>query len=311
MTAVTDEYRIDKNAMRASFDRAAESYDDSAVLQREVCARMVERLQVMRVQPSLILDLGAGTGISAQALGQQYPAARIVALDIAEAMLRRAGERDGAVGRVAPVCSDMEVLPLAAGSVDMVFSNLALQWTSRLEQVLDELCRVLRPGGLLIFSTFGPDTLKELRASWSAADGFTHVNAFLDMHDVGDAVMGEGFAEPVMEVEHFTLTYTDPRDLMRDLKALGAHNSTAGRPRGLTGRRRLTAALDAYEQYRDVSGRLPATYEVVYGHAWAPQGAQAGGQGPGTAVDQMRRSMQVELELARRIAAGSEPDSDA
>jgi malonyl-CoA O-methyltransferase len=141
--------------------------------------------------------------------------------------------------------------------------------------VFRECARVLRPGGLLTFTSFGPDTLKELRAAWASADDFTHVNRFIDMHDLGDALLRAGLAEPVMDVERYTLTYTDVRALMRDLKAIGAHNVNAGRPRGLTGRRALERMTAAYERERR-DGCLPATYEVVYGQAWAPVGAPRG-----------------------------------
>jgi malonyl-CoA O-methyltransferase len=142
-------------------------------------------------------------------------------------------------------------------------------------QVFRECRRVLKPGGLLTFTTFGPDTLVELRRAWAAADGHTHVNRFIDMHDLGDALVRSGFAEPVMDVERFTLTYAEVRDLMRDLKAIGAHNANAGRPRGLTGRGALARMTEAYEEYRR-DGRLPATHEVVYGQAWRPAGDPRG-----------------------------------
>jgi malonyl-CoA O-methyltransferase len=128
---------------------------------------------------------------------------------------------------------------------------------------------VLKPGGLLTFTTFGPDTLVELRRAWAAADGRTHVNRFIDMHDLGDALLRAGLAEPVMDVERYTLTYAGVRDLMRDLKAIGARNANAGRPRALTGKQALATMLAAYETLRR-DGRLPATFEVVYGQAWSP-----------------------------------------
>jgi malonyl-CoA O-methyltransferase len=154
----------------------------------------------------------------------------------------------------------------------MLFSSLMLQWCNDPDRVLRECRRVLRPGGVLHFSTLGPDTLIELRRSWQAADPVhAHVSRFIDMHDLGDALGRAGFAEPVLDVERITLTYDDARDLMRDLKAIGAHNATAGRARGLTGRQTLARMLAAYEGYRR-DGKLPATYEVVFGQAWCPTG---------------------------------------
>ena len=167
-------------------------------------------------------------------------------------------------------------MPLADASVDVVYSNLMLQWCDDLDALFAEFRRVLKPRGLLTFSTFGPDTLKELRAAWASVDGHTHVHRFIDMHDIGDALVRAGLSEPVLDVERFTLTYEDVQALMRDLKAIGAHNAAAGRAPGLTGRGRLRAMSAAYERYRS-AGRLPASYEVVYGQAWgrAPAVASA------------------------------------
>ncbi len=267
-------FQIDKHLARLAFEKSAAGYDEAAVLQREVADRVLERLDVMKSVPKRILDVGAGTGYCTRALMQRYGKARVVALDLAEGMLHTARAGQGWMsrlrGRQTFVCGDAEALPLADASVDMLFSNLTLQWCSDLEATFAEFRRVLSPGGLLLFTTFGPDTLHELRASWRAVDGHSHVNAFMDMHDVGDALLRGRFENPVMDMEYLTLTYPDVRRLMRDLKQIGAHNVTAGRPRGLTGPQRLRAVEAAYEQYRreDV---LPATYEVIYGHAWVPE----------------------------------------
>ena len=161
-------------------------------------------------------------------------------------------------------------MPFADMSFELVYASLVLQWCEDLDATFLEWRRLLKPHGLLLFSTLGPDTLKELRAAWSEVDGFNHVNRFLDMHDIGDALIRAGFVEPVMDVEHMTLTYEDAASLMRDLKRIGAHNVTAGRSHRLTGRGRLAAFTQAYERWRR-DGRLPATYEVVYGTAWAPK----------------------------------------
>ncbi|HLB84230.1 MAG TPA: methyltransferase domain-containing protein, partial [Steroidobacteraceae bacterium] len=186
------------------------------------------------------------------------------------AMLREVARRDAA-GRIELLCATAEAMPLPDASFDLVFSNLMLQWCADPQAVFRECSRVLRPGGLLTFTSFGPDTLKELRSAWAAADGYTHVNRFIDMHDLGDAMLRAGLAEPVMDAELYTLTYPDVGGLMRDLKAIGAHNVNAGRARGLTGRRALERMTAAYEGERH-DERLPATYEVVYGQAWAAVG---------------------------------------
>ncbi|HFD79224.1 MAG TPA: malonyl-[acyl-carrier protein] O-methyltransferase BioC [Gammaproteobacteria bacterium] len=258
----------DKSLARRSFAAAAASYDGAAVLQQEIGRRLLERLDLVRLRPQRILDLGAGTGQCLPGLLRRYRGAEVVALDIALPMLQRARARGRWLRRPRCVCADAERLPFADARFDLVFSNLMLQWSLDIEAAFRELQRILRPGGLLLFTTFGPDTLHELRDSWGQADGYSHVNAFADMHDLGDALVRSRFADPVMDVERLTVTYPDLGKLMRELKQIGAHNVTAGRPRGLTGKGRLRRLESAYERYRR-DGVLPASYEVVYGHAWA------------------------------------------
>lgn len=269
------ETTIDKRLLRLSFERAAATYDGAAVLQREIGSRMLSRLDYVRQQPSLVLDAGCGTGHATADLQKRYPAAGIVALDLAFSMVARACARTSLLRRwsgraLRGVCADIERLPLRAGAIDLLWSNLALQWVNDPLHAFAEFRRVLAPGGLLMFSTFGPDTLKELRDAYRGTDAHTHVNRFIDLHDLGDMLVQSGFADPVMDMEHLTLTYTDVRALMRDLKAIGAHNVTAGRPQGIGARATLATVERNYEQWRR-DGRLPATFEVIYGHAWAPQ----------------------------------------
>jgi malonyl-CoA O-methyltransferase len=280
---------FDKQRVRRAFARAAVDYDAAAVLQREVGARMMERLDVVRLEPQLVLDAGAGTGEQAEGLMRRYRRARVVALDFALPMVRRARERGRWLRRPACLCGDLEHLPLAAGSVDLVYSNLALQWVNDLEATFRECLRVLRPGGLFVFTTFGPDTLMELRAAWAQADPqHVHVSPFLDMHDVGDALVRARFADPVMDVETLRLTYEAIDGVMRDLKAIGAANAAQGRFRAMTGKGRMAAVREAYEVFRGGDGRLPATYEVVYGHAWAPEQRSTAGE-TRVPVDVLRR----------------------
>ena len=260
-------HRLDRAQIRRSFERAARRYDEVAVLQARVRERLVARLDLVKLEPALVLDLGCGTGHAADALARRYPRARVLALDLAEAMLRTARRRHRFRRPAALVCGDLSRLPLPAASANLVFCNLALQWCDDLDAALAELLRVLKPRGLLSFTTFGPDTLKELRAAWAEADAGVHVHDFLDMHDIGDALVRAGFAEPVLDVEMYTLTYADSRAVLRDLEAVGARNASVDRPRGLTGRRRFADFEAAYERFRR-DGVLPATYEVVYGHAW-------------------------------------------
>jgi malonyl-CoA O-methyltransferase len=264
-------FEVDLAAVRRSFDRAAQGYDEAAVLQAEIRSQLLQRLDYVTLEPGVILDVGCGTGHSSRALKDRYPRAQVIALDLAEGMLAEAGRRQSWRRRFARVCGDLARLPLASASVDLVFSSLTLQWCPQPDLAFAEFRRVLRPRGLLNFSTFGPDTLVELRESWSAADGHVHVSRFADMHELGDGLVRAGLAEPVLDVERFTLTYPDVFGLMRDLKAIGAHNASVHRPRGMTGRGRMRAMQAAYETQR-MNGVLPATYEVVFGQAWGPVG---------------------------------------
>ena len=268
---------IDKREVRRSFERAAAAYDAAAILQHEVCRRMLERLDYIRISPEAILDAGTGTGNAVPGLMSRFSGVPLFALDIAVGMLDRARRRlkwwQSVPGMRAPlhaIAADVERLPLANASIGLAWSNLALQWVNDLPATLKEMHRVLQPGGLVMFSTFGPDTLKELRAAYGSVDTRTHVNRFVDMHDIGDMLVHGGFADPVMDMEPFTLTYDDVRGLMRDLKSIGAHNATSGRPGTLTGKATLQAVAAHYERFRS-DGKLPATFEVIYGHAWKPQ----------------------------------------
>lgn len=266
---------FDRYAVQRAFSRAAATYDEHAVLQREVAARLLHRLQWLEVQPRRILDLGCGTGEPAGHLIKAFRGTQLVALDISPAMLKYARRRGHWLKRPRPVCADFTQLPLASASVDLVFSSLAMQWCGQPLKMFTEIRRVLRPDGVLLFSSFGPDTLKELRASWQAADEKIHVHPFMDMHDVGDCAVQAGLQEPVLEREEIVLTYEDVRGVMRDLRNIGAANVFKGRSRSLTGKNTFRRFEQAYECWRQ-SGRLPATYEVVYGTAWSGRTTEAG-----------------------------------
>lgn len=261
-------------AVRRSFDHAARGYDAAAVLQREVAARLDDRLDLMRIRPQRVLDLGSGTGFASPSLSRRFPRAERIALDLAPAMLDQErggrGLRQRWLGQATHfVCGDMHALPLAETSVDLVWSNLALQWADDPLRVFRECRRVLRPEGLLLFTSFGPDTLRELRSTFAQVDAHPHVNRFVDMHDLGDGLLATGFSSPVMEMERITMTYTDLRAMLRDLKAMGAHTVLERDQFGLMGRARWQALVVAYARFAQADGRLPATFEIVYGHAWA------------------------------------------
>jgi len=281
----------DPAGVRRAFGRAARSYDMAAVLQREVGGRMLERLDYIRLQPRHILDLGCGTGAWLGPLRQRYRGAEMLGIDLALPMLQAAAARETfwrrLLGRpsAALVCASADALPLPDASVDLLWSNLMLQWLPDPRPALAEAWRVLRPGGLVMFSSFGPDTLCELRQAF-AGSGPPAVNDFADMHDVGDALVRLRFADPVMDAERLQLTYTDLETVVRDLRAIGATHLHRGRPQGLGGRQRWAEARRRYEAHRGADRRLPATFEVVYGHAWKPDHLPAA---DGTAVVSFRR----------------------
>jgi len=259
---------LSRAAVRLAFDRAARTYDESAVLQRTVADQLIDRFQWLRVQPRVILDVGAGTGYALPHLRKRFRKSHVIGCDIAPLMLKEAKRHCGLWRRSTLFAADGEHLPLASQSVDCIYSNLSLQWMD-LDRAFAEFLRVLRPGGVLTFSTFGPDTLKELRAAWAIVDARPHVHPFVDMHDVGDALIRAGFADPVLDVERFTLTYGTVNEALHDLKRIGAHNAFKSRFTGLTGKARYRSFVAAYDNYRS-AGRLPVTYEVVYGQAWYP-----------------------------------------
>jgi malonyl-CoA O-methyltransferase len=261
---------LDRAAIRRYAARASAGYDGFAVLAAELRGQMQDRLEWIAFTPEAVLDLGCGTGHGAAALATRWPLARVVALDASPAMLVQAGARD-AGGRIERVLADAEATPFPDASFDLVFSNLMLPWCEDIDAVFAEVARILRPRGLFTFTTVGPDTLGELRAAWRSADTASHVHPFTDMHNLGDGLVRAGFAEPVLDVSRFTLTYPDADTLMRDLRATGAQNATSGRARGLTGRGPMEAMAAAYEEFR-IGGTLPASVEVVFGQAWGALG---------------------------------------
>jgi malonyl-CoA O-methyltransferase len=264
-------FSLDRRAVAQAFDRASASYDAAAALQMRVRDDLLARIAELKLEPLAILDLGAGTGHSSRALKRRHPKSLVVAADIAIGMLERAKQQSRWLRRFERVRADAYSLPLRNASVDLVFSSLMLQWCDDLDRVFAEISRVLKPGGAFLFSTFGPGTLSELREAWGAsrAPG-NHVNHFFDPQALGSALMHSGLSEPVLDVERIVVGYPDVLTLMRELKAIGAHNVTRGRPRGLTGSHRLMAMTQAYEtQRRD--GELPATYEVINAVCWGAE----------------------------------------
>ncbi|HEX4479960.1 MAG TPA: malonyl-ACP O-methyltransferase BioC [Rudaea sp.] len=282
---------LDRRHIVSAFGRAAAGYARHATLQRDVEDLLLERLEYVRETPSRVLDVGSGPGRGAAELRKRFSSAQVIALDIAMPMLAQI--RPTWLRPIARACADARELPFADASIDVLYSSLCLQWIEDLPALFGEFRRVLRPGAYLAFSTFGPDSLYELRAAWSAVDDTPHVNGFLDIARVGDALVASGFRDPVLDVEHFTLAYDDAFGLMRDLKGIGATNADVRRMRGLTGKARLQRMIAAYESFRS-DGKLPATYEVIFAHAWAPESSQPrrgeAGEIASFSVDQLRGS---------------------
>ena len=264
------EPRLERAHVRRSFDRASTSYEAAAVLQSRVRAELIERLALVALEPRTVLDLGCGTGQGARELRRRFPRARVIALDLSPGMLREARRRESWRRRFDRVCADGARLPLRPASVDLVVSNLMLPWAVDLDAQLAELRRVLAPRGCLSFSTLGPDTLRELREAFAEIDGAAHVHPFFDLHDIGDALVRAGFADPVMDVDRLSATYAGPEALIGELRGLGATNALATRPRSLAGRARRARLMAALERRRGPNGRLAVSGEVVYGQAWCP-----------------------------------------
>ena len=274
---------FDTRHVRRAFSRSAGGYDAAAQLQHAVEARLLESLDYLddpalqRPAPARVLDLGCGTGRASIAMQQRWPKAEVVGLDLALPMLRQArvaSRRGGWLSnpfarKPAQVCADVRALPLAEASVDVLFSNLCVQWVDDLDALFAGFRRVLRPHGLLLVSTFGPGTLWELRDAFAQADDAPHVSLFADIAGFGDALVRAGFHQPVLDREEEATHYPDLPALMRELRAIGATNALSARRQTLTGRARFAAAASAYERHRDARG-LPATWETITAMAWAP-----------------------------------------
>ena len=278
---------FDHRHIRRAFSRSAAGYDAAAALQHEVEKRLMESLDYLALRqgqdasdPGVVLDVGCGPAHAAAAMRKRWPKAQVVALDMALPMLREAKKQAGWWKPFQRVCADQRALPVRDGSVDVLFCNLSLQWVDDLPATFTGFRRVLKPGGLLVCSTFGPETLQELRDAFAQADDTPHVSPFPPIAQFGDAMMLAGFRDPVLDRDRFTLTYDDLPALMRELRAMGATNALHGRRHTLTGRARFAAAATAYEPLRREDGKLPSTWDVIYAHAWAPPpGAPIRGQG--------------------------------
>lgn len=274
--------RLVPGAVRRAFAARPSAGEADRRLYAEAAVRLREHLEPIRIEPRWVLDVGTGPGLWVGELQRLFPRARIVTSDLVAARLRAGSSgvrrrRWPGRARPAPVAMDATAPAVRVGTMDLVTSNLMLHWVDDYPRTLRACAAVLRPGGLLLLSTLGADTLGELREAWSAVDTFAHVHPLADMHDIGDALVGAGLADVVMDAERVTLTYRSPGRLLEELRRLEGGNLAAQRPRGLTTPRRIAAMCDAYEALpgaRD-DGRVRTTVELVFAHAWAPARAPA------------------------------------
>ncbi len=262
---------MNKIELARSFSLAAKSYDQHAFVQQEIGTRLLERLDYLQHKPHTILDVGAGTGQLTRRLQEKYPESRVFACDIAEGMVHYAKRKQSwQFWKNHPhyFCADAENIPLPNGSMDLIFSNFALQWCDDLAKTFAEFKRVLSPHGMIFFSTLGPQTLIELRKSFARVDNKMHVNEFIDMHDIGDYLLNAPFSDPVIDMELVTIEYQNVRLLLKDLKGTGAHHIKTKRAAGCFSKQHYLRMIEAYEHFKQANGSFPASYEVIYGHAW-------------------------------------------
>jgi len=274
---------FDSRRVRERFNRAADDYDRHAAVQQEVGRRLDERFGWLKLDPERIVDLGSGTGQMVRAMRERYPKSAVIGLDLAEAMLRQLPRARWWSRRRLALTADMHALPFAGGSLDVVVSNFALQWSDRPAELFGEVARVLASSGVFSFATLGPDSLQEIRQAWAEVDSAPHVHAFPDMHDLGDQLVGAMLADPVMDRETITVTYPDVDTLLGDLRGVGVGNAQRRRSTGMTGARAWRRFREALEA-QAVEGRIPLTYEIVYGLAWGTGVSPVGGGGPSHGV---------------------------
>jgi len=266
---------IDKHQIAANFSKAASTYDEYAFVQREIGDRLFERLDLMKIKPECIVDIGCGTGWFTRKLKKRFSRARVCGVDIAPGMLTQAKNHNGWFGKCQYELADMDRLPFSDQSVDLLFSNLSLQWSLDLKKTMTEFSRVLKPSGLLLFSTLGPDTLQELKLAFSRVDQRQHVNDFLDMHHVGDAMLSSGLYQPVMDREALTFEYETVKGILKDLKGIGANSLNGGRSTGLMSKGQWQSLVKAYDAIKASQSSYPVTYEALFGHAWGAQASAA------------------------------------
>lgn len=269
-------FAINSADVMRRFDRASSTFDAADFVHKVSREGLFSRLSPMLVNAKTVLDLGCGTGAAIRPLARHFRGARIIGVDISEGMLARCRSRRYWFTKTAFLQADARALPFPDGSVDVVFSNLMLPWVDDLPSVAREVARVLREDGLFVFASLGPDSFAALRHAWSGIDEHPHVHAFLDMHDVGDAMSRGGLRDPVLDVDHLTVTYRDADTLFHELSAAGARNALQHRFHGLTTPARLSAFRRNLQNVAS-SGDIPVVFEFVYGHCWGSASPQGGG----------------------------------
>ena len=263
--------------VRSNFDRAAGQFASADFVHRTAANGLMQRLQPIAVQPKHVVDLGSALGAGSRQLSRQFPGARILSIDLSAQMLKSARQSRGWFSKVRELQADAMQLPLATGSVDYLFANMLLPWIDDLPACLSEVARVLRRDGVFLFSTPGPDSLAEIRNAWSSIDDGLHVHHFADMHNLGDAIMGAGLSDPVLDVEYLSVTYRNSDSILADLTAAGARNSLHERRHTLTGKGRLARF---HEQMRlmETGGVIELNLELVFGHAFGRGGPATPGE---------------------------------
>lgn len=261
---------FDYQALKRGFNKTAKTYDVNAEFSRNTGAQLLERLSGLKIKPKRILDIGAGTGHLGQSLQKLYPKAKIFNLDLAEQRLRIAQKKDKHSPKQNFICADAHALPFSDQSFDLIVSNLCWHWMDHLGQAIYEAKRILKIGGTLLFTTVGPDTLRELNAAFYAASNNPHINRFFDMHDVGDALLKAGFADPVMDIEYASLKFKNLDALFKMLRKTGEVNYLKLRQRGLSRKSVFQEVRKQYKNFKDTK-TYPATFELVFGYAWRPK----------------------------------------
>jgi len=253
------------NKICQSHQKIATIYDKHSEVIHLIGERLIEKLDFIKLSPECVLDLGSGTGQFLKPLKKRFPKAKIIGVDIALSMLKQNRKKQGWFNKF-PLCVANNInLPFKDNSVDFIFANMLLPYCLDLSKTFKEMTRVLKPEGLLLFSSCGPDTLKELKLAWQAVDTYEHVNRFVDMHDIADVLLGENFSDPVVDMEMLTVNYTSIKQLLKDLKGSGSINLNSDRFKGLSSLQRLAKLKDNYPKKAQY---FPATIEIIYGHAW-------------------------------------------